>query len=40
VLVGLVATAAIGWWRADPLVSLVIVYYGLTERWVAWHDAG
>lgn len=31
VLVGLVLNAALGWWWADPLAGLVIVYYALSE---------
>jgi divalent metal cation (Fe/Co/Zn/Cd) transporter len=31
VLVGLVLNARLGWWWADPLAALVIVYYGLRE---------
>ncbi len=31
VLVGLILNAAFGWWWADPLAGLVIVYYGLKE---------
>jgi divalent metal cation (Fe/Co/Zn/Cd) transporter len=31
VLVGLVLNAAFGWWFADPLAGLVIVYYGIKE---------
>lgn len=31
VLVGLVLNAILGWWWADPLASLVIVYYGIRE---------
>jgi len=31
VLVGLVLNAVLGWWWADPLASLVIVYYGVRE---------
>lgn len=31
VLVGLVLNAAFGWWWADPLAGLVIVYYGVRE---------
>jgi divalent metal cation (Fe/Co/Zn/Cd) transporter len=31
VLAGLVANAALGWWWADPLAGLVIVYYALRE---------
>jgi divalent metal cation (Fe/Co/Zn/Cd) transporter len=37
VLVGLVLNAALGWWWADPLAGLVIVYYGIREGWAAWH---
>ncbi len=31
VLVGLLLNAVIGWWRADPVAGLVIVYYALRE---------
>jgi len=31
VLVGLLLNALFGWWWADPLASLVIVYYGIRE---------
>lgn len=31
VLVGLVLRAAVGWWWADPLAALVIVFYGVKE---------
>lgn len=31
VLTGLVLNAALGWWWADPLAGLVIVYYALRE---------
>jgi divalent metal cation (Fe/Co/Zn/Cd) transporter len=37
VLVGLALNALFGWWWADPLASLVIVYYGAREGWAAWH---
>jgi divalent metal cation (Fe/Co/Zn/Cd) transporter len=37
VLVGLVLNARLGWWWADPLAGLVIVYYGIREGWAAWH---
>ncbi len=37
VLVGLVLNAAFGWWWADPLAGLVIVYYGFKEGWEIWH---
>ena len=36
VLVGLVVNATLGWWWADPLAGLVIVYYGLKEGRAAW----
>lgn len=31
VLVGLLLNALFGWWWADPLASLVFVYYGVRE---------
>lgn len=31
VLIGLVLNALLGWWWADPLAGLVIVYYGVRE---------
>lgn len=31
VLVGLVLDAGLGWWWADPLAALVIVFYGVRE---------
>jgi divalent metal cation (Fe/Co/Zn/Cd) transporter len=37
VLVGLILNAVAGWWWADPLAGLVIVYYGIREGWAAWH---
>ena len=36
VLVGIGLNALFGWWWADPLSGLVIVYYGLTEGRAAW----
>ncbi len=38
VLAGLVLNVAFGWWWADPLARLVIVYYGFKEGWGAWHE--
>ena len=38
VLGGLVFNALLGWWWADPLAGLVIVYYGLKEGLHAYHD--
>ena len=37
VLAGLILNSFFGWWWADPLAGLVIVYYGLREGWHAWH---
>jgi len=37
VLSGLILNAIAGWWWADPLAGLVIVYYGVKEGWAAWH---
>ncbi|MGZ6385997.1 MAG: cation transporter [Ktedonobacteraceae bacterium] len=36
VLIGLILNALFGWWWADPLASLVIVYYGIREGIHAW----
>ena len=36
VLLGVGLNALFGWWWADPLVGLVIVYYGLKEGRAAW----
>jgi divalent metal cation (Fe/Co/Zn/Cd) transporter len=36
VLIGLILNALFGWWWADPLTSLVIVYYGIREGIHAW----
>jgi divalent metal cation (Fe/Co/Zn/Cd) transporter len=36
VLIGLVLNALFGWWWADPLAGLVIVYYGIKEGMHAW----
>ena len=38
VLVGLLLNAVFGWWWADPLASLVIVYYGVREALHAFHE--
>ncbi len=40
VLIGLVLNALFGWWWADPLASLVIVYYGIREGMHAWRGEG
>lgn len=39
VLVGIALNFLFGWWWADPLAGLVIVYYGSREGWEAWHHA-
>jgi len=36
VLIGLILNALFGWWWADPLAGLVIVYYGIKEGRAAW----
>ena len=36
VLIGLILNALFGWWWADPLASLAIVYYGFREGLHAW----
>ena len=38
VLLGLIANAALGWWWADPVAALVIVYYGIREGWHTLHE--
>jgi divalent metal cation (Fe/Co/Zn/Cd) transporter len=40
VLVGLVLNAAVGWWWADPVSALVIVYYGVREGRAAFSGGG
>ena len=39
VLIGLLLNGLFGWWWADPLASLVIVYYGFKEGVHAWNEA-
>ncbi len=39
VLLGLLLNALLGWWWADPLAGLVIVYYGVKEARHAWQEA-
>ena len=38
VLLGLVLTAALGAWWADPLAGFVIVYYGAREAWTIFTE--
>jgi divalent metal cation (Fe/Co/Zn/Cd) transporter len=37
-LLGLVLNALLGWWWADPLAGLVIVFYGFKEGRHAWAE--
>lgn len=39
VLIGLLLNTLFGWWWADPLASLVIVYYGIREAIHALHES-
>ena len=39
VLVGVVLNGWLGWWWADPLAGLIIVYYGFREGREAWRHA-
>jgi divalent metal cation (Fe/Co/Zn/Cd) transporter len=39
VLIGIGLNALFGWWWADPLAGLVIVYYALTEGRAAWNHS-
>jgi len=39
VLLGVGLNALFGWWWADPLAGLVIVYYGLKVGRAAWKHA-
>jgi divalent metal cation (Fe/Co/Zn/Cd) transporter len=39
VLLGLVLNTCFGWWWADPLAGLVIVFYGFLEGSRAWTEA-
>jgi divalent metal cation (Fe/Co/Zn/Cd) transporter len=38
VVAGLALNALFGWWWADPLAALLIVYYGVREGFRAWHE--
>ncbi len=38
VLTGLLLNALVGWWWADPLAGLIIVFYDFKEGWHAWHE--
>ncbi len=39
VLLGLLLNALFSWWWADPLASLVIIYYGIREALHALHES-
>ncbi len=39
VLAGVGLNSALGWWWADPVSGLVIVYYGFREAREAWQHA-
>ncbi|GHO48839.1 cation transporter [Ktedonospora formicarum] len=39
VLLGLLLNVLFGWWWADPLASLVIIYYGVREAIHAFHES-
>jgi divalent metal cation (Fe/Co/Zn/Cd) transporter len=39
VLIGISLNGLFGWWWADPLAGLVIVYYGIREAHHAWGEA-
>lgn len=39
ILIGLVLNATLGWWWADPIAGLVIVFYGFKEGWHAWIES-
>ncbi len=38
VLVGIGLNTLFGWWQADPVAALVIVFYGIKEGLHAWHE--
>ena len=38
VLIGVALNALFGWWWADPLAGLVVVYYGFREGWHTWYE--
>jgi divalent metal cation (Fe/Co/Zn/Cd) transporter len=39
ILIGVLLNAAAGWWWADPLAALVLVFYGAREARHAWHES-
>ncbi|MGC2649500.1 MAG: cation transporter [Candidatus Cybelea sp.] len=38
VLLGLALNAGVGWWWADPIAGLIIVYYGFCEGFHTWNE--
>jgi divalent metal cation (Fe/Co/Zn/Cd) transporter len=38
-LIGLALNRIFGWWWADPLAALVIIYYGIREAIHALHES-
>jgi divalent metal cation (Fe/Co/Zn/Cd) transporter len=39
VLAGVLLNAVFGWWWADPIAALVLVFYGARESHHAWLEA-
>jgi divalent metal cation (Fe/Co/Zn/Cd) transporter len=39
VLIGISLNGLFSWWWADPIASLVIIYYGIRESFHAWNEA-
>lgn len=39
VLIGISLNTLFGWWWADPMAALVIVFYGIKEGLHAWYEA-
>jgi divalent metal cation (Fe/Co/Zn/Cd) transporter len=40
VLIGITLNAVAGWWWADPVSALLIVFYGMREAVRAWREVG
>jgi divalent metal cation (Fe/Co/Zn/Cd) transporter len=40
VLAGIALNAVAGWWWADPVSALAIMFYGVREARHAWKEAG
>ena len=39
VLIGLLVNTFVGWWRADRIAGLMIVFYGFKEGLHAWAES-